>query len=337
MLNVSIALCTYNGEQFIRDQLESIYLQETTPFELVVCDDCSTDRTLEILYSFKSKCKFDVRIYKNDINLGSNKNFEKAIHLCNGDIIALCDQDDVWRKDKLTKIIFALENNPDVEYVFSDAELVDRDLNLLGSSLWAPVNFTGKRYRQFVSGNQLLCLLQGNVVTGATMAFRSSLINLVLPIPDGIVRLHDGWIALIASSAGAKGLPLPEKLILYRQHGNQQTGVDPSVIRTNTRTFKETCEANKNLHIVLRIILHNLNMDYGALLKRLADTETRYGTGSHVSINFIVNYRIHLEKRLSITASSGYAKFKMLFLEAITGRYDIYSKSWRTVFRDLVM
>ena len=133
---ISIALCTYNGEKFLQAQLDSIEQQTLLPDELVVCDDCSSDGTIDILEKFRKRASFPVHIHPNKINLGSTQNFEKTIRLCTGDIIALSDQDDVWRPNKLERLKDALQANPDAGYVFSDAELVDEHLLPLGCRLW---------------------------------------------------------------------------------------------------------------------------------------------------------------------------------------------------------
>src|SRR3989339_673267 len=100
-MNISIAMCTYNGEKYIEQQLNSFLTQTILPNELVICDDCSKDKTIEILQEFSKKAKFPVRIYLNEKNLGSTKNFEKAIGLSKGDIIFCSDQDDVWHNQKI--------------------------------------------------------------------------------------------------------------------------------------------------------------------------------------------------------------------------------------------
>src|SRR6266567_6944512 len=98
---ISVAMCTYNGARFLREQLESIAAQSRLPDELVVCDDGSTDETVETIKAFVGRAPFAVRLEINSKNLGSTKNFEKAIGLCEGEIIALADQDDVWKPQKL--------------------------------------------------------------------------------------------------------------------------------------------------------------------------------------------------------------------------------------------
>ena len=95
-MKASIALATYNGERYLQEQLNSFLHQTRLPDEIIACDDCSTDRTMDILESFAISALFAVYIYRNAINLGYTKNFERAISLCSGDVIFLSDQDDVW-------------------------------------------------------------------------------------------------------------------------------------------------------------------------------------------------------------------------------------------------
>ena len=113
-------MCTYNGAEFLQAQLESILAQTRPPDEIVVCDDGSTDDTEAVLKRFSG-----LVLHLNKQNLGSVKNFEQAIGLCTGDIIALSDQDDVWREDKLHSIEQAFRKTPTAGLVFSDAEIVD--------------------------------------------------------------------------------------------------------------------------------------------------------------------------------------------------------------------
>ncbi len=222
MEKVSIALCTFNGGKFISEQLASFSDQTVLPDELVICDDGSTDDTLAIIESFASSAPFDVRVFRNPENLGSTKNFEKAIGLCTGDIIFLSDQDDVWLPEKISRMRKRFDEDPDLALLFSDAMLVDDDLNPLKRSLWEMV-FPADRQAEF-RDDPFKTLLWQNVVTGAAAAFRSRYREKFLPIPDAPGLIHDGWIALVLASV-AKVDYLPEKLLLYRQHGSQQLGV----------------------------------------------------------------------------------------------------------------
>src|ERR1700751_1590888 len=98
-MRVSIALAVYNGERFIAEQLESLANQTRLPDELIVSDDASTDQTVELIREFAARASFPVRLLLNDENVGCTRNFDRALRECNGDIIFLCDHDDVWYAD----------------------------------------------------------------------------------------------------------------------------------------------------------------------------------------------------------------------------------------------
>src|SRR2546430_3977128 len=224
MLNqISIALCTCNGELYLREQLESIANQTRLPDEVVVSDDCSTDRTLEIIDDFAATAAFPVRVHVNEQNVGSTKNFERAISLCEGNIIALSDQDDFWFPDKLRRIEDCFAREPQVGLVFADAEVVDEHLLPLGYRLWESIGFDDTRRKLMRTGRALDVLLPGWTVTGATMAFRANFRNLILEIPTDLPLIHDGWIALMISSVSDVSF-IEEPLIKYRQHARQQIG-----------------------------------------------------------------------------------------------------------------
>ena len=169
-MKISVALCTYNGEKFLKKQLDSILNQSVAVSEIVVCDDISSDSTKSILEQYDSKYPGIFRLFFNEENLRSNKNFEKAIGLTTGDYIFLADQDDLWIKDKVKKTIAVFDENPTAEGVFSDATLVDDDDNILFEdiSLWDSVYFFEKLMKKPIDLYKLL-LCKGNYLTGATL------------------------------------------------------------------------------------------------------------------------------------------------------------------------
>src|ERR1700688_2975817 len=111
---LSIAMCTCNGVAYLRQQLDSIAGQSRLPNELVVCDDHSTDSSVPIIEQYATTVAFPVRLHVNGQRLGVTKNFEKAISLCKGDLIALADQDDVWFAEKLARLEARFANTPHV-------------------------------------------------------------------------------------------------------------------------------------------------------------------------------------------------------------------------------
>jgi glycosyltransferase involved in cell wall biosynthesis len=227
---VSIAMCTYNGERYLVEQLNSLLTQTCLPNELVICDDGSTDGTLKILENFQKNVLFKVFIHRNEKSLGTTKNFEKAIKNCSGSYIFLCDQDDVWLPEKVKVLATYLNQNPAVEMVFSNAKLVDEKLNDLNHTQWDVVRFGEFQQEKWKKGRAINIMLGGNRVTGCTTAFRSNLSDISMPFPTDIPEtIHDTWLAWVATVRHSI-MPLDVDLILYRQHATQQVGSRPRVM-----------------------------------------------------------------------------------------------------------
>ena len=213
-------MCTYNGERFLPEQLASIAAQTRLPDELVVCDDRSTDRTLAIVREFAASVSFPVKVFENKRNLGYSANFEAAIRRCEGDLIALSDQDDIWYPNRLERSEQELNQNAQAGLIFSDADLVDENGRPLGQTIWQRLGFDGQRKRDLLSG-RFVVLAKHRFVTGATVMFRANLRDRLLPIGAGWI--HDEWIAMI-TPAFSDLRPIEEPLIRYRIHGSQQVG-----------------------------------------------------------------------------------------------------------------
>lgn len=223
-LRISVAMCTFNGGRYLEEQLESIGAQTRPPCELVVCDDGSTDETIAILRRFQANSPYPVKIIENADRMGSTRNFDQAIGLVQGEFVALCDQDDRWLPQKLERLSDCLTENPFLGGVFSDAELIDSDGRRVGTTLFARHKFTTAQQKSFVT-----CptgtLLKFDVITGATLMFRSAIRSYCSPIPASWV--HDGWLAWMLALHSRVKL-IPEPLIEYRIHAGQQLGVSTS-------------------------------------------------------------------------------------------------------------
>jgi glycosyltransferase involved in cell wall biosynthesis len=239
---ISVALCTYNGEQFLPQQLASIANQTRLPDELVVCDDRSKDQTVQVLRAFAASVSFPVKLVENTENLGSARNFEKAIELCSGNLIALSDQDDEWSSIRLERSERELLADPNAGLVFSDGEMIDDQSLPIGKRLWQAFDFTPARRREFVERNYDL-LVKHRFVTGATVMFRAALRDRFLPFPSGWI--HDEWIAaMIAVFSDLK--PIDEPLIFYRQHTSQQVGSPPETIPGSSGLWDTLVEGERN-------------------------------------------------------------------------------------------
>jgi len=207
---ISIAMSSYNGERFIKEQIDSILNQSYSNLELIITDDGSSDKTIEFIKNYQKNDK-RVKLYQNEVNLGFVQNFGKAISLCKGDYIALADQDDIWKKDKLKTFIEKIGENV---LIYSDADLVDEHAVSMGKELIRPD-------RELVSGANNRAFLLENCVSGNTLMFKKELLQYILPIPEG-ASFHDRWIVFVATTYGSITFT-EEPMTFYRRYSEQIT------------------------------------------------------------------------------------------------------------------
>lgn len=219
---IEILMATYNGEKYVREQIYSILAQTYTDWILKVCDDCSQDRTLEILQEFELMYPGKIIVYVSEKNSGDAKNnFLKLISGSSAAYVMTCDQDDVWKPNKIEvtmrhmlKVESELVSNMPV-LVHTDLEVVDINKKTLSNSFFKMQKLNKKTSR-------LTQLLVQNNVTGCTMMINSQLASLIKEVPKYAI-MHDWWCALIASAMGRVSF-IDESTILYRQHGKNQVG-----------------------------------------------------------------------------------------------------------------
>jgi glycosyltransferase involved in cell wall biosynthesis len=315
-------MCTYNGARFLSEQLESIAVQTRLPGELVVCDDRSTDESVEIVRNFARHAPFPVQLEINEENLGSTKNFEKAIGLCKGEIIALADQDDVWCPQKLSSIAGVLDHDERIGAVFSDAELIDEDSRPLAGTLWGSFLFSSSEQKRFEGGQGLKVLLKHATVTGATMAFRSKFRDLTLPIPS--CQVHDYWIVLLIASVSQLA-PIRTPLVRYRRHQAQQIGPGTDSLWQMIRLARDAArdeyfgEAER----------------FSEMCERLCDRSETFHP--HPNALRLIRQKIrHREARGSLP-SSKLLRLPLLIREIATYRYWRYSNGFGSVAKDLLV
>lgn len=217
---IDILLPTYNGEKYLKEQIESILSQSYKNIQLIISDDCSKDSTLQILQEYEKDSR--VKIYKQENNLGVVKNVEFLLKKVKHKYYMLSDQDDVWLPEKVEKTMEALIKE-NAELAFGDLEVVDQNLKTIYPS-FGDFMLLNRKIRKYINTNRLNYLY--NCVTGCTVLAKKDIIQEILPLPQKSKYLiHDHWIGLIASLKG-KVVYVPEKYIKYRQHGNNQVGTD---------------------------------------------------------------------------------------------------------------
>lgn len=207
---VSVVLGTYNGETYLREQLDSVLAQTYPHIEIIAVDDKSTDDTVRILYEYAAKDP-RIKVCVNETNLGFIRNFEKGCSLSSGRWISLCDQDDYWYPEKIEKMVRAIGDHP---MIYCDSELCDADLRSVGRRISDIVH-----YQSFDDCRQL-CVFS-RMYGHATLITRSLFDKASPFIPE---MPHDGWLAFHAAIYGGVAY-LPEVLVKYRQHAANVFGV----------------------------------------------------------------------------------------------------------------
>lgn len=206
---ISVAMATYNGARYIREQIDSILRQTIQDFELVICDDCSSDETWKILNAIR-QTDSRISIYRNDSNLGFKKNFEKVISLCNGDLIALSDQDDVWLPKHLEVLKDAMKSDTQIACarpLFVDEYCRELPAKYDYFKMYAPPKTDIDIARHI--------LLGFSSYQGASMLIRKHFFEKALPIPEK-ARYHDSWFALLACFTGGL-IYVDEPVMWYRR------------------------------------------------------------------------------------------------------------------------
>ena len=249
---ISIALITYNGEKYIKEQLDSILNQTIQDFELVVCDDCSTDTTVSILQAY-AQIDERIKVYENTANSGVLKNIEKAIKLCKGEFIALSDQDDVWDKMHLQVLYSNIGEN---YLVCADTLLVDEENNSLHIRL---SQFYDEMNTDLLknSDHLLRLLVMQNIFQGAAMMLNRKMADIVLPFPNDI-KLHDLWFALCAMALD-KFIYVPTIIIRHRRHHRNSS---------NLLYSKDAHFWNKMEYVLPLENLPNLNVNSNEIIQQ---------------------------------------------------------------------
>ncbi|MEJ8854736.1 glycosyltransferase family 2 protein [Variovorax robiniae] len=320
--SVSVALCTRNGARYLAAQVESVCAQVPPPDEIVVSDDESRDDSIAIVRATLARHGATapaLTVLENRPALGVTRNFEQAIRACRSELIALCDQDDVWHAGRLARIVDAFRSRPELLLLHSDARLVDGELAPLGSTLFEALEVKPSELAGIASGQAFAVLQRRNLVTGATTVFRRSLLSAALPFPPEWV--HDEWLAAIAAATGRMDV-LPEPLIDYRQHASNQIGARRPTLREKLAKAIAP-RGTKHAERLRRAEV---------LLDRLASL------GPQVPSACLQAQRekvAHQRFRTELPASR-LIRWVPVLLAAARGRYERFDRGWQSVAQDLL-
>jgi hypothetical protein len=321
-LSASVVLCTYNGARFLGAQWKSLLAQSRLPDEIVVRDDVSSDATPELLSSLATeaeKRKIVVRFTRGASNVGYVANFEAALRDASGDILFLCDQDDVWRFDKLATLIARFERCTGLLLLCSDARRIDAAGGELSRTLFDVLRVTRGELRRIHAGGGFEVLLRRSLATGATIALRRELLPDALPFPQGWVQ--DEWLAIIAAALGGFDC-VEQPLIKYRQHGENQLGMRARGLAAKWADLVKPRPAR-----IDRLIARD-----EALQERLQLLGSRVLQSSR---NRTAEKLRHLRARGALHGRP-WRRTAAILREAVSGRYGRYASGWKEAVRDLL-
>lgn len=284
-------MATYNGAQYIQEQLESFSNQTRQPDELIITDDCSTDDTESIVREFSKNAPFKVEFHRNEKNLGYCGNFNAALMKTSGDLVFLSDQDDVWFPEKIEYMIKIAEGSPDALAVMNDAELTDSDLNSVKLTKLGQMKSAGIGTARFVMG--------------CCAAVRRELLDLCLPIPKDF-KAHDNWIIAFADGLDAKVVD-SKVLQYYRRHESNESKF---IVNRTTKVTR--------LHVLKGIILSLFNKEdaevfkeqlrqeqllYSGIVRAFSKCSSKDRERLEVMREVVLSRMSHREERISLRAS----------------------------------
>ena len=313
-MKVSIALAARNGEKYIYEQLQSFNEQLHLPDELIISDDFSSDKTLEIIDNFaKNEAKFLIKVLKNTFKLGVNKNFEKAMRACTGDIIFISDQDDKWFKTKISEVVNCFERNQSIKVVINDQIIANEDLSK---------NFGSKIHNI----KKLKIDLDNNFCTGSCTAIKKDWLDFCLPIQGQ----YDVWINRVSEAYGVRNI-VEKPLQFFRRHSSNAS--DWIASSPKKITF---------LDAIIIHISHERSLDWIQELKLLKNIENKFAEPDQLlDIEKIKNKKNRLElllnyaeDRTQLINQPFHIRLVKIFAFAFNQKYYYYL-GWRSFLKDI--
>lgn len=318
-VKVSVVVCTYNGERFLAEQLQSILDQTHPPDDIIVSDDGSSDGTLEIIAEFSSRNsganKPHWTVQSRQIPLGVAGNFASALSAASGEFIALADQDDIWEPTRLESGLAGFGDH--VLLVHSDAMLIDEAGQPTGS-LMSTLRLTRGERSSLLSGNAVDALLRRNLVTGAATMIRASLLTQALPVPEGWI--HDEWLALVAAAQG--GVVFSEdSLIRYRQHASNEIGATQTNLPEAARRLRES-----------KTEFFSRKLQRNSAISRLLEGEPAW-LGAEVRAKLLA--KLEFDRWRSELPAQRLGRLLPVLMRWATGDYGRFARGYLDVVRDL--
>lgn len=306
---ISIIIPSYNGEKYISETIESILKQSVLPDEIIISDDLSEDKTVDVIHKFQHSKKPEISVVHSNQS-GISNNYLNALFHATGDIIIVGDQDDIWLQHKIETIINVFIHHPDVMLASSDSEVVDDNLNSLNTTLRGGKNLSLK-YAKLASRGNFREFLIGLHFDAHTLAFRKEIIPLIKH--QSFQKVESFWFenkAVVASLALGKFWYLPDQLTLYRQHSNQHT-------RKNIAKPNKSSSSRRNRTKELQLLLALLS-DSKLAGRVISKNET------HERVMLLTDYLQFIRDRTNITFDT--SSLYHITRNLLKGRYANFTR-----------
>jgi len=325
---ISVSMATYNGESYILEQLQSISAQTLRPDELVICDDLSRDRTWQIIDSFSKQCDFPVILHMNQYNVGPARNFDKAISMTSGDIIFLCDQDDIWLKDKIETMSSLLIEHDEFLIAAHDC------LFLSGEGEVSSVTLLQNR-RRLRGGD-------ASQIHGSCTAIRRELSLIALPIPERALKHygHDAWLHLVGDLLACRKI-VPYVGMYYRRHSTNVTQSDIYDVRRGEIAVNIRYCWDRFLFFMLDPLGHTGALDLrrellGVVGERLREIQNEIRPELHTRLTARLSaVQSRLSMRIEISKKGRALRLMPAALMLLRGDYTFFS-GWKSFVIDIV-
>ena len=316
-MKISVVIASYNGAPYISEQLRSICTQTLPPHEIIVSDDGSTDNTRDIVHKFAKEFDFiDVRFVDNPSPHGVDRNFENALRHVSGDVVFICDQDDVWLPERIEVMSQAFCGSSPTA-TFCDSRVVDENLKDLG--------YTHIQSRGFCSFDEIFvphstAFLKRVPPAGHDMAFSSEFIDVLLPFPD-LKDCYDTWIGMVLFALRAWKFSASVPLTLFRRHSRSVTrsGLVPTLKESLAQAAKAVEDDAAAWHGKL----------YSELIARLGDKI------DEEMLSLLEARRRHSIARTQMNTSF-FRKMRLIWQETVNGNYFRFGRSFQNIVQDIL-
>ncbi|MHC1481550.1 glycosyltransferase [Frateuria aurantia] len=324
MTHISIVLCTYNGASFLPQQLASLLAQSCRPGQIVISDDVSTDTSWTILEAFAQDARrqgIEVVLHRQPVNQGFVANFSWALARASGELVFLCDQDDVWHTDKLAVMAAEMMARPLLCLAHSNARRVSASGQPLEGDLFHALRLEARELRRIDAGEAFAVYARRNLATGAATVVRRGVLTQALPVPAD--WLHDEWLAVCAAALGAVSV-MGDVLLDYRQHGGNLLGMRKRTWRDMWRhVFEDVDDALARQQRRL------------ATLQRWLECADLPASTARQHRAWVREQQCHIERRQRLS-SLRLARLPGVAMELVHGGYRDHATGWRTALHDLL-